>query len=83
LLDTKYKDPRVREQLLELVNAKHAGATYVIGHSYLKAKYSSSFLKKCAIDIAFSFLRKNCRSPAVALNIPHICLIKVGANYIV
>ncbi|XP_061988936.1 potassium transporter 3 [Rosa rugosa] len=83
LLDTKYKDPRVREQLLELVNAKHAGATYVIGHSYLKAKYSSSFIKKCAINIAFSFLRKNCRSPAVALNIPHICLIKVGANYIV
>nr|QAU20962.1 K transporter protein [Fragaria vesca subsp. vesca] len=83
LLDTKYKDPRVREQLLELVNAKHAGATYVIGHSYLKAKHSSSFLKKCAINIAFSFLRKNCRSPAVALNIPHICLIKVGSNYIV
>ncbi|XP_009334486.2 potassium transporter 3 isoform X2 [Pyrus x bretschneideri] len=83
LLDAKCKDSRLKEQLQELVEAKHAGVAYVIGQAYLKAKWNSSFLKKCAIDVAYSFLRKNCRSPAVTLNIPHICLIKVGMNYIV
>lgn len=83
LMDAKCKDTRVKEQLQELVEAKHAGVAYVIGAAYLKAKWNSSFIKKCAIDVAYSFLRKNCRSPAVALNIPHICLIKVGMNYIV
>ncbi|XP_062074470.1 potassium transporter 3 [Humulus lupulus] len=83
LLNTKYKDPRVKEELLELVEAKCAGVTYVIGHSHVKARSNSSFLHKFAINIAYSFLRKNCRSPAVALNIPHICLIEVGMNYCV
>ncbi|KAL5551893.1 hypothetical protein UlMin_002069 [Ulmus minor] len=81
LVNTKYKDQSVKEELLELVDAKCAGVTYVIGHSHIKAKSSSSFLNKFAINIAYSFLRKNCRSPAVALNIPHICLIEVGMNY--
>ncbi|XP_030500741.2 potassium transporter 3 [Cannabis sativa] len=83
LLNTKYKDPRVKEELLELVEAKRAGVTYVIGHSHIKARSNSSFLHQFAINIAYSFLRKNCRSPAVALNIPHICLIEVGMNYCV
>ena len=80
LLNTIYKDPRVKEELMELVEAKRAGAAYVIGHSHVKAKWNSSFVKKFAINL-YSFLRKNCRSPAVGLNIPHICLIKVGMNY--
>ncbi|PON97731.1 Potassium transporter [Trema orientale] len=83
LLDTKYKDPLVKEELLELVEAKCAGVTYVIGHSRIKARSNSSFLHQFAINIAYSLLRKNCRSPAVALNIPHICLIEVGMNYCV
>lgn len=81
VLDTKYKDPRVKEELLELVAAKCAGVTYVIGHSHIKARSNSPFLHKFAVNVAYSFLRKNCRSPAVALNIPHICLIVVGMNY--
>lgn len=80
VLNTIYKDPRVKEELMELVEAKRAGAAYVIGHSHVKAKWNSSFLKKFAINL-YSFLRKNCRSPAVGLNIPQICLIKVGMNY--
>lgn len=80
LLNTIYTDPRVKEELMELVEAKRAGAAYVISHSHVKAKWNSSFLKKFAINL-FSFLRKNCRAPAVGLNIPHICLIKVGMNY--
>ncbi|KAE9597789.1 hypothetical protein Lal_00041515 [Lupinus albus] len=80
LINTIYKDPRVKEELMELVEAKRAGAAYVIGHSHVKAKWNSSFVKQFAINL-YSFLRKNCRSPAVGLNIPQICLIKVGMNY--
>ncbi|XP_027342338.1 potassium transporter 3 isoform X1 [Abrus precatorius] len=80
LLNIIYKDPRVKEELMELVEAKRAGAAYVIGHSHVKAKWNSSFAKRFAVNL-YSFLRKNCRSPAVGLNIPQICLIKVGMNY--
>ncbi|KAJ6680344.1 POTASSIUM TRANSPORTER [Salix purpurea] len=76
-------DPLVREELTDLVQAKEAGVAYIMGHSYVKARRSSSFLKKLAIDIGYSFLRKNCRGPAVALNIPHISLIEVGMIYYV
>ncbi|KAJ7944985.1 Potassium transporter [Quillaja saponaria] len=81
LLNTKYRNPRVKDELLEIVEAKHAGVAYVIGHSHIKAKWNSSFIKKFAVNIVYSFLRKNCRSPAVSLNIPQICLIEVGLNY--
>ena len=76
-------DPDVREELLDLIQAKEAGVAYIMGHSYVKARKSSSFLKKLVIDIGYSFLRKNCRGPAVALNIPHISLIEVGMIYYV
>ncbi|XP_010551955.1 PREDICTED: potassium transporter 4 [Tarenaya hassleriana] len=76
-------DPSVREELTDLIRAKEAGVAYVMGHSYVKARKSSSFLKKLAVDIGYSFLRKNCRGPAVALNIPHISLIEVGMIYYV
>ncbi|CAL0317119.1 unnamed protein product [Lupinus luteus] len=72
-----------REELLNLIEAKEAGVAYIMGHSYVKARKSSSFLKKFVIDIGYSFLRKNCRSPAVSLNIPHISLIEVGMIYYV
>ncbi|CAN7113348.1 hypothetical protein BRARA_A03950 [Brassica rapa] len=73
----------VREELMDLIGAKEAGVAYVMGHSYVKARKSSSWLKKQTIDIGYSFLRKNCRGPAVALNIPHISLIEVGMVYYV
>lgn len=76
-------DHAVREELLDLIQAKEAGVAYIMGHSYVKARKSSSFLKKLVIDIGYSFLRKNCRGPAVALNIPHISLIEVGMIYYV
>ncbi|KAK4262832.1 hypothetical protein QN277_028337 [Acacia crassicarpa] len=80
LLNTIYQDPRVKEELLELVEAKRAGVAYIISHSHVKAKWNSSFLKRFSINL-YSFLRKNCRAPTVSLNIPHIYLIKVGMNY--
>ncbi|VFR00205.1 unnamed protein product [Cuscuta campestris] len=76
-------DVGVREELMELIKAKEAGVAYILGHSYVKARRSSPFLKKYVIDIAYSFLRKNCRGPSVALNIPHISLIEVGMIYYV
>ncbi|KAI4375428.1 hypothetical protein MLD38_013294 [Melastoma candidum] len=76
-------DPAVRDELLELIEAKEAGVAYIMGHSYIKARRSSSFLKKLVIDVGYSFLRKNCRGPAVVLNIPHISLIEVGMIYYV
>ncbi|RZC60401.1 hypothetical protein C5167_022161 [Papaver somniferum] len=76
-------DPSVREELTDLIQAKEAGVAYIMGHSYVKARRSSSFLKKAVIDIGYSFLRKNCRGPSVALNIPHISLIEVGMIYYV
>ncbi|KAJ8768531.1 hypothetical protein K2173_022632 [Erythroxylum novogranatense] len=81
LLDTGYKDSNVKEELLELLEAKHAGIAYVIGHSYVKAKWNSSFFKRFLINIFYSSLRKNCRAPAVSLSIPRISLIEVGMAY--
>jgi KUP system potassium uptake protein len=75
--------PAVREELMELIEAKEAGVAYVLGHSYVKAKRSSSLLKKFAIDVAYTFLRRNCRGPSVALSVPHLCLIEVGMIYYV
>lgn len=74
-------DAGVREELLELIRAKEAGVAYIMGHSYVKARRSSTFLKKLVIDFGYSFLRKNCRGPSVALHIPHISLIEVGMIY--
>ncbi|KAH1038873.1 hypothetical protein J1N35_040616 [Gossypium stocksii] len=76
-------DTGVREELMDLIEAKEAGVAYIMGHSYVKARRSSSFLKKLVIDMGYSFLRKNCRGPSVALNIPHINLIEVGMIYYV
>ncbi|KAL0015909.1 hypothetical protein SO802_002978 [Lithocarpus litseifolius] len=83
LLNTKYRDLNVREELLELVEAKHAEVAYIVGHSHIKAKSNSSYMKKFFVGMVYSFLRKNCRAPAVGLNIPHICLIEIGMNYVV
>ncbi|XVE67596.1 hypothetical protein DITRI_Ditri09bG0000600 [Diplodiscus trichospermus] len=76
-------DVLVMEELMDLIQAKEAGVAYITGHSYVKARRNSSFLKKLVIDMGYSFLRKNCRGPAVALNIPHISLIEVGMIYYV
>ncbi|KAI3958437.1 hypothetical protein MKW98_011125 [Papaver atlanticum] len=76
-------DPSVREELTDLIQAKEAGIVYMAGNSYVKARRSSSFLKKMIIDTGYSFLDKNCRGDSVALNIPHLSLIEVGMIYCV
>ncbi|XP_028761157.1 potassium transporter 7 isoform X2 [Neltuma alba] len=74
-------DPHVREELTDIIEAKEAGVAYIMGNTYVKARKSSSFLERFAIDVLYTFLRKNCRGPAVCLNIPHVSMIEVGMIY--
>lgn len=76
-------NPDVRDELQELYEATEAGAAFILGHSYVKAKRDSSFFKRLAIDVGYNFLRKNCRGPSVTLGIPHISLLEVGMVYLV
>ncbi|KAG0556447.1 hypothetical protein M758_11G053200 [Ceratodon purpureus] len=76
-------DPEIRQELTDLMDAKEAGIAYVMGHSYVKAKRSSSWLKTFAINFVYSFLHRNCREPSTALHIPHMSLIQVGMVYYV
>ncbi|GLJ15961.1 hypothetical protein SUGI_0263960 [Cryptomeria japonica] len=75
--------PDVKDELEDLLQAKEAGVAHVLGHTYLKAKESSSILKKFIINIAYTFLRRNCRGPSVTLGIPHTSLLEVGMIYYV
>eukprot|EP00250_Pteridium_aquilinum_P011465 c20089_g1_i3 orf=167-1954(-) len=75
--------PAVRDEMVELIEAKEAGVTYILGHSIVMAKKNSCILKKLAINVGYSFLRNNCRGPTVALSIPHVCLLEVGMIYYV
>lgn len=81
LLSSPESDPVLRKELQELLEAKEHGTTYILGHSNVKARKGSSFLKKIVIDIAYNFLRKNCRGSSVALCVPHAALIEVGMVY--
>eukprot|EP00252_Welwitschia_mirabilis_P007842 TRINITY_DN1955_c0_g2_i1.p1 TRINITY_DN1955_c0_g2~~TRINITY_DN1955_c0_g2_i1.p1 ORF type:complete len:641 (+),score=86.78 TRINITY_DN1955_c0_g2_i1:55-1923(+) len=76
-------DPSVRDELNELIRAKESGTAFIMGHSYVKAKRDSSFVRRFVINVAYDFLRKNCRGPAAALHIPHMSLLEVGMVYVV
>ncbi|KAI4305304.1 hypothetical protein L6164_028677 [Bauhinia variegata] len=77
------RDSLYKDESLQILRAKESGVAYILGHSYAKAKESSSILKKFAIDFVFAFLSKNCREPDVVLNIPHTSLLEVGMIYYV
>ncbi|KAF3779890.1 Potassium transporter 6, partial [Nymphaea thermarum] len=76
-------DAAAREELQELMEAREAGMAFILGHSYVRAKSGSSFLKRIVIDVGYDFLRRNCRGPASALNIPHTSTLEVGMIYYV
>jgi KUP system potassium uptake protein len=76
-------DPEMQKELSDIIEAKEAGIAYVLGHSYVKAKKSSPWLKRFAINYVYTFLQRNCREPAKALHIPHASLIEVGMVYYV
>ncbi|GLT26851.1 hypothetical protein SLA2020_018920 [Shorea laevis] len=73
---------QLKDESLQVLKAKESGVAFILGHSYAKAKKSSSFLKKFAINVVFAFLSKNCREPDV-LNVPHTSLLEVGMIYYV
>ncbi|RVW43115.1 Potassium transporter 3 [Vitis vinifera] len=56
LLDKNYKHPHVKEELLELVEAKHAEVAYVIGHSYIKARRKLIVLEEVGCGCSLLFL---------------------------
>lgn len=73
----------LKDESLEILKAKESGVAYIIGHSYAKAKKSSTILKKFAINVVYAFLSKNFREPEVGLNVPHASLLEVGMIYYV
>ncbi|OMP02437.1 potassium transporter [Corchorus olitorius] len=73
----------LKAESLEILRAKESGVAFILGHSYAKAKKSSSILKKFAINVVYAFLSKNCREPDVVLNVPHTSLLEVGMIYYV
>ncbi|XP_062222114.1 potassium transporter 25 [Phragmites australis] len=73
-------DSEVRRELQELMDAREAGMSFILGHSYMKAKSGSSFIKRIVIFF-YEFLRKNSRGPSYAASIPHASTLEVGMVY--
>ncbi|GAB4825380.1 3-ketoacyl-CoA thiolase with broad chain length specificity [Ancistrocladus abbreviatus] len=71
------------DESLGILKAKESGVAYILGHSYAKAKKSTSLVKKFAINVLYAFLSKNCRGPDVFLSVPHASLLEVGMVYYV
>ncbi|KAF8687807.1 hypothetical protein HU200_042745 [Digitaria exilis] len=61
----------VQEELQELSDAREAGMAFILGHSHVKAKSGSSFLRRFVINFCYDFLRRNSRGPNYAVTIPH------------
>ncbi|KAG2653720.1 hypothetical protein PVAP13_1NG404300 [Panicum virgatum] len=74
-------DSEVRRELQELMDAREAGMSFILGHSYMKAKSGSSFIKRIVVNFFYEFLRKNSRGPSYAANIPHASTLEVGMVY--
>ncbi|KAJ7970875.1 Potassium transporter [Quillaja saponaria] len=70
-----------REELRELMEAREAGMAFIMGHSYVRAKRGSSWIKKVVINFGYDFLRRNSRGPTYALSIPHASTLEVGMIY--
>ncbi|XP_016468360.1 potassium transporter 25-like [Nicotiana tabacum] len=73
-------NPSVRKELQQLVDARESGTAYFMGHSHLKVRKGSNFVKQFLVKV-YAFLDKNCREPPVALDIPHAALLEVGMVY--
>lgn len=56
LHEVEHIDRQVKEELLELIEVKQAGVAYIMGHSRVKTRRTSSILNKFVIDVAYSFL---------------------------
>lgn len=76
-------DIDTRMELQELMEAREAGMAFILGHSYVRAKRGSSWMKKVAINYGYDFLRRNSRGPTYALTIPRASTLEVGMVYYV
>ncbi|KAL6531146.1 Potassium transporter 2 [Orobanche hederae] len=74
---------QLQEELHDLYEAQQAGTAFILGHSHVRAKQGSSFLKRLAINLGYNFLRRNCRGADVTLKVPPASLLEVGMVYIV
>ncbi|GAB4836630.1 Potassium transporter 8 [Ancistrocladus abbreviatus] len=70
-----------QEELKDLMEAREAGMAFILGHSYVRAKSGSSFIKKIVIDYGYDFLRRNCRGQTYAFTVPHASTLEVGMVY--
>ncbi|KAF9590349.1 hypothetical protein IFM89_033875 [Coptis chinensis] len=57
--------------------AKESGVVYLLGHSDIRARKDSWFIKKLVINYFYVFLRKNCRRGIANLSVPHSNLIRL------
>lgn len=73
----------MQEELEDLYGAQQAGTAFILGHSHVRAKQGSSFIKRMAVNYGYNFLRRNCRGPDVALKVPPVSLLEVGMVYVV
>ncbi|GAA0142700.1 transporter [Lithospermum erythrorhizon] len=71
----------LKVETVHILRARKSGMAHILGHSYAKAKKSTSIIKKFAVDIVYNFLSHNCRGPNVILNVPHTSLLEVGMVY--
>ncbi|KAG1364350.1 potassium transporter 10 [Cocos nucifera] len=81
LPESPQMDAGVREELQELMEAREAGMAFILGHSYVRAKRGSGWVKRLAIDVVYDFLRRNSRGPGYAVSIPHASTLEVGMIY--
>ncbi|CAL0330966.1 unnamed protein product [Lupinus luteus] len=77
------KSPKIDDNgaMEELMEAREAGVTYIVGQSYMRAKQGSNMLKKLVISLGYEFLRRNSRAPSYVLNVPHASTLEVGIQY--
>lgn len=71
-------DARAQGQIEHLRHARESGIVYVLGHTNLKCKETSSVLRKFVINDLYGFLRRNSRSSSDSLEVPHTNLLQVG-----
>ncbi|KAF0904078.1 hypothetical protein E2562_031755 [Oryza meyeriana var. granulata] len=75
--DTKI-DHEVRDELQEVMEAREAGMSFIMGRSHMKAKSGSGLIKQIVINFGYEFLRRNSRGPAFTANLPHVSTVEVG-----
>ncbi|TMW99249.1 hypothetical protein EJD97_002843 [Solanum chilense] len=69
------------EEMQFVEKAKEQGVFYLLGEAEVVTKQDSSFLKKFAVNYAYTFLRKNFRQGDKMMAIPKTRLLRVGMTY--